>query len=87
MGVVHPLGDPNLHFWLTRSMARSMGVSLSDAIAEGRLSARSYADLVMQCRACPNTADCQTWLGGQIPGTEEVPGFCLHARSFRNLTP
>ena len=33
MGVVQPLGDPAMHFWLTRSVARAMGLSLSEAMA------------------------------------------------------
>ena len=28
MGIVEPLGDPAKHFWLTRSVARAMGLSL-----------------------------------------------------------
>ncbi len=52
MGIVSPLGDPAKHFWLTRSVARAMGLSLSEAMAEDRLSALDYADLVTRCRTC-----------------------------------
>ncbi len=37
------LGDPARHFWLTRSVARTMGISLSEAMAVGHLSAPDYA--------------------------------------------
>ncbi len=62
------LGDPSVHFWLTRSVARAMGVNLSEAMAAGRLSVQDYAALVTRCRQCPYVADCTAWLA-----TEAVP--------------
>ncbi len=62
------LGDPVTHFWMTRAVARIMGVNLSEAMAEGALSAKAYSDMVTTCRKCPLVAECQHWLA-----TEAVP--------------
>ncbi|MEQ9695778.1 DUF6455 family protein [Shimia sp. SDUM112013] len=79
------LGDPARHFWLTRSVARSMGVSLSDAMAEGALSEKQYADLVTNCRKCALVDHCQSWLGGQAAGADCAPEGCVHADLFARL--
>ncbi|MEZ5716200.1 MAG: DUF6455 family protein [Paracoccaceae bacterium] len=63
-----PLGDPAVHFWLTRSAARAMGVNLSEAMAAGRLSAQGYSEMVTACRGCGFVQVCQEWLA-----TEAVP--------------
>jgi len=63
-----PLGDPEVHFWLTRSAARAMGVNLSKALAAGQLSAQDYSRMVIACRKCRHVAGCQRWLA-----TEAVP--------------
>lgn len=65
--VLH-LGDPALHFWMTRSMARAMGVNLSEAMAEGKLSSQDYSDMVTTCRKCAFVEGCQQWLA-----TEAMP--------------
>ncbi|MDO6478419.1 DUF6455 family protein [Shimia thalassica] len=80
-----PLGDPALHFWLTRSVARSMGVSLGDAMAEGVLSKKDYADLVTNCRRCALVAHCEAWLGDQGNGAQTAPDGCVHADLFEHL--
>lgn len=63
-----PLGAPATHFWLTQASARALGVNLSDALAEGRLTAGDYAGMVTACRRCPHVVACQQWLA-----TEAVP--------------
>lgn len=80
------LGDPATHFWLTRSMARTMGVSFSEAMACGALSAAEYASMVTQCRKCPNVEACQTWLGAQDGSAKKAPAFCCHVRRLHELT-
>ncbi len=78
MGIVKPMGDPARHFWLTRSVARAMGLSLSEAMSEGRLSAAGYADLVTRCRTCARVSECEAWLG-QVTGPQgEAPDCCMH---------
>jgi len=65
---LHPgdrLGDPETHFWLTRSVARAMGINLTDALATGRLSPKGYSDMVTNCQRCVHVKKCQLWLATQ----------------------
>ncbi len=78
MGYVTPLGDPAQHFWLTRSMARALGLSLSEAMNEGHLSADEYARMVTRCRQCTFVQQCQMWLAHNGAGAEAAPGECMH---------
>lgn len=86
MGAVVPLGDPVTHFWLTRSMARVMGVSLSEAMADQGLSAQSYATMVTRCRSCQHTQACQNWLGQRTQKAVQAPDFCCHASLLTDLS-
>ena len=72
------LGDPALHFWLTRSVARVLDVNLSDAIAQGRLTPNDYAEMVARCRQCPHVQDCQLWLATEGAQAAEAPTHCAH---------
>ncbi len=80
-----PLGDVEKHFWLTRSVARCLNISLSDAMAEGKLSADRYAELVTRCRAANCSADCQIWLAAQQTRATKAPAFCANAKAFHEL--
>lgn len=80
-----PPGDPVTHFWLTRSVARAMGVNLSQAIAAGRLSLEGYCEMVANCCGCGHMEKCQKWLA-----TEAVPRCaafeaCLNKAELENL--
>ncbi|MFY0617786.1 DUF6455 family protein [Shimia sp.] len=85
MGRVAMLGDPQTHFWLTRSVARSLGVSLSEALAGGQLTAKEYATMVTQCRQCAYADECKVWLSMQALDAKQAPAFCLHAQVFEEL--
>lgn len=84
-GVDLRLGEAATHFWLTRSVARTVGLSLSEAMAEGRLSPEDYAQMVTACRGCTQIAACQTWLGTQVGVAAEAPSFCLHRDTLKRL--
>jgi hypothetical protein len=79
------LGDPQLHFWLTRSVARVMGVSLSEAMANDQLSAHDYADLVTECRACSKVESCKAWLAEQLDVKPSAPPGCANSRPLETL--
>lgn len=79
------LGDPDLAFWLTRSVARAIGVNLSDAMNRGELSASEYADMVTRCRKCPNSDTCTAWLAVHGAGAERVPDHCANADRLNAL--
>ena len=78
-------GDPQLHFWLTRSVAKVMGVNLSEAMAQSQLSAQEYASLVTACRQCALVENCQCWLGKQKSISASTPPGCANAKALQNL--
>ena len=85
MSNIKPLGDPARHFWMTRSVARKIGVSLSEALVEGKLSQKGYADLVTRCRQCQSVKECEQWLAQPDQFAECVPDHCQHAALFDSL--
>jgi hypothetical protein len=82
-------GDPELHFWLTRSVGRTLGLNFTDAMHEGRLSADGLARMVATCRTCTEAAACQRWLGGQgrKGWSQHAPEFCAIGRALAALKP
>ena len=85
MGAILRLGDPAKAFWHTRSVARALGLSLSEAMAEGALSADGYAQMVTRCRACPAVGDCELWLARNGAGASEAPECCSNAALLNGL--
>jgi hypothetical protein len=79
------LGDPARHFWLTRSVARTLGVNLSDAMAGGDLTAGDYAALVNRCRTCQCADKCELWLATQSARPSEPPAHCPNAAALARL--
>ena len=79
------LGSAELHFWLTRSVARVMGINLSEAMASERLSAQDYAGMVTACWECPRVAACQQWLATQRNLTSSAPPGCANRRLLESL--
>ena len=73
------------HFWLTRSMARMIGVNLSNAMADGVLTADDYAEMVSKCRMCKSCERCLSWLGDQNGHAEAAPAFCVNAAQLNGL--
>ena len=79
------LGQIEKHFWLTRSVARSMGISFTEVIAEGRLSAEGYAALVTRCRAAGCSKQCAIWLAKNRDIATSAPEFCANADQLAAL--
>jgi len=79
------LGDPNLAFWLTRSVARAMKINLSDALQDGTLSAVDYSAMVTRCRMCPHVETCHEWLAVNGAGTDRAPVHCQNADQLNGL--
>jgi len=82
-------GDLDLAFWLTRSIGRSIGLSFSDAMEEGRLKPADYAALIAACRVCPHSAACTEWLAeaGGPSGAKRAPEFCPNGPALQALKP
>lgn len=83
--ISHRLGDAELHFWLTRSVAKVMGISLTEAMSNGRLTAQDYASLVTTCRGCNRVGTCQCWLGEQLQTSPSAPPGCLNGTALATL--
>ncbi len=79
------LGDIERHFWLTRSVARVMGISFSEALAEGHLTRSDFADLVTRCRAAGCSGFCETWLAAQADLAPRAPETCPNAAALNRL--
>ncbi|WP_367648774.1 DUF6455 family protein [Ruegeria arenilitoris] len=79
------LGDVEKHFWLTRSVARCMDISLTEAMAEGRLSANEYSRIVTRCRAANCSGQCEVWLSQQQAQAASAPEFCANADRLNAL--
>ncbi len=70
-------GDPTLHFFMTRSVARVMGLNLTDGLSTGALGPSEYARMVTDCRACALVEACAEWLSsGETPRRVPPPGCC-----------
>jgi hypothetical protein len=82
---IHRLGDPATHFFLTRSVARVMGVNLSEAMAAKDLTAAEYAEMVNRCRQCALVTTCQNWLGEKRTRPAAAPEHCCNADVLRRL--
>lgn len=67
-----------------RGMARTVGVSLTDAVVQGWLSRAELAGMVEVCGRCPHLGECTDWLARTVtaPG---LPGFCPNARAIGAL--
>lgn len=81
------LGDPALHFFITRSVARAMGLNLGDALRTGQLEADTYARMVTRCRGCGLVGACQNWLASSSVQHSTPPEHCPNAGEFRALKP
>jgi hypothetical protein len=78
------LGDPALHFYMTRAIARMLDVSLGDALRDGRLSPDTYADMVDRCASCVYAQRCTAMLARTVD-LDAPPEHCPNDASFRSL--
>lgn len=84
-GVSATLGDMERHFWLTRSVARVMGLNLSECMASGWLSEQGYAELITRCRAGGCAVMCEAWLATQTTRPARAPSHCANAECLDRL--
>lgn len=68
----------------TRGMARTMGVSLTEAVFEGWLSRGELTHMVEACRTCGQTGKCTEWLAHTVE-TDTPPAFCRNAPTLGAL--
>lgn len=68
----------------TRGMARTLGVSLTEAVFEGWLSRGELGHMVEACRTCGQTGTCTEWLAHTVE-TDTPPAFCCNAPALGAL--
>ncbi|TNF17421.1 MAG: hypothetical protein EP318_21455 [Rhodobacteraceae bacterium] len=71
---------------MTRSVARAMGISLSDALRKGELAPETYSSMVTRCRACPLVGPCQAWLAKSHACRDTPPPGCANGSVFSAFT-
>ncbi len=80
------LGDIERHFWQTRSVARVIGVNLSEAMADNQISPDDYARMITNCRASGCLEACQRWLAAQTGAQPEgPPEYCPNTELLARL--
>ncbi|RFP90099.1 hypothetical protein DZK27_02970 [Rhodobacteraceae bacterium 63075] len=80
MTVHSPLGNPALHFELTRLAAATHGVCLASELGAGRLGTKAHSDMITRCRACKIADVCETQLALGV-----VPEHCPNKQLFEKL--
>lgn len=79
------LGDPMRHFFMTRSVARVMGLSLSEEMQTGKLAPEAYASMVTHCRGCALVEACEQWLSQQSSLVASPPPGCCNGEALTRL--
>lgn len=79
------LGDPARHFFMTRSVARVMGLNLNEAMKTGSLAPDTYAGMVTRCRGCALVTACESWLAKQTSLTPTPPPGCCNSTILTDL--
>ncbi len=75
----------DLHFWITRGMARRMGVNLTEVLHEGLLTQADLAAMVARCRCCSGTQGCLAFLASGAGTEGACPDWCLHTGVLSEL--
>lgn len=77
----------NRHAALMNRMAETLGVDLTEAIAEGRLPAEAWREAVVSCTACSDPEGCQHWLAAHAEdeAIPVAPGYCRNRDLMQSL--
>lgn len=75
----------DMHFWLTRGMARRLGVNLTEAMHQGLLARSDFAAMVARCRDCPDTQACIDFLAEHPESIAAPPCGCVNAEVLKEL--
>jgi len=76
----------NRHAALVNRMAETLGLDLTQATREGRLSAETWRDAVMSCTGCAEPDHCTGWLAERHEtGAEAPPDYCQNAALMTRL--
>lgn len=74
------------HFWITRGVARSMGLDLGKAVDTGALSVDRYEEMVTRCANCALVENCIEWLARPQNCASTPPPGCAISDSLVRLS-
>lgn len=75
----------DLNFWITRGMARRLGLNLSEAMHDGFLTQADFTKMITTCRTCGRTEFCLAVLAEKGEGPEPIPQDCPNAEILNSL--
>ncbi|PKP70297.1 MAG: hypothetical protein CVT82_07275 [Alphaproteobacteria bacterium HGW-Alphaproteobacteria-4] len=78
-------GNADLHFWITRGMARRQGINLNALLSEGVVTRGDVAEMVARCRGCPGMQGCLTFLSEHPTRADAAPDWCRNAQLLAEL--
>lgn len=79
-------GNVDLHFWITRGMARRMGVNLTEAMHDGALTQADFAAMITSCRGCSGAQGCLAFLSEHPEQVGAAPDWCRIGAVLRELS-
>lgn len=79
-------GNVDLHFWITRGMARRMGVNLTEAMHDGFLTQADFAAMITRCRNCGGAQGCMAYLSEHPERVSAAPDWCQNGQILRELS-
>ena len=83
--VILHLGDPDRHFWLVRSVARVIGVSLGQAMVQGVIEQDECRQMINRCRTCALVGACEAWLAESGGRADAPPPGCVISTDLNRL--
>lgn len=82
MGLFNKL---DTHASLIGTMAETVHVDLTEALATGRLSGQELRNAVVACMGCAGVCECSDWLASHQDGAESTPAYCRNADLMARL--
>lgn len=79
-------GNIDLHFWITRAMARRLGVNLSEAMHDGLLTQADFAEMITRCRGCDKAQGCLEALSERDGPAVGLPDWCRNTAVLTELS-
>lgn len=79
-------GSIDLNFWLTRSLARKMGVNLTQTMHHGFLTQEDFAQMISACRCCGHGDACMAYLAESHGPAEAAPSYCSNGEILGELS-
>lgn len=78
--------DIDVHFWLTRGLARRLGINLTEAMRSGVLTRADFATMVARCRNCEaGVQACIGYLAEMPTASDTAPERCANRALLETL--